>query len=260
MPTLTQQDPDTADLDYFYIHHAQSFGIALFEDEQEDNLKAIPPNQEPTTCHTRTTRTNKATHFFRAPSTTSVVTCLCRKYHTKFISVQNNIYQPHKEFTQIAMGKKQNSKTVELINQISQTSDNIPPSPTPQLCQHTCPKCSKSITCRIYNNKHHPTESYVLVDKEVYHTNCATLLPAPSSSLSTTSSLNISSTISHLEDSRKNLIPLFQNLQNTSQPSQGDPQTTTLNSPIHTTSSAILTSTSSTQSTALPTQSSAKPL
>ncbi|CAG8857151.1 23463_t:CDS:1, partial [Gigaspora margarita] len=69
-------------------------------------------------------------------------------------------------FTQIAMGKKQNSKTVELINQISQTFDNIPPSPTPQLCQHTCSKCSKSITCRVYNNKYHPTESYVLVDKK----------------------------------------------------------------------------------------------
>ena len=118
MPTLTQQEPDTADLDFFYIHHAQSFGIALFEDEQENNLKAIPPNQEPTTCHTRTTRTNKATHFFRAPSTTSVVTCLCRKYHTKFISIQNNTYQPYKEFIQIAIGKKQNSKTIEPINQI----------------------------------------------------------------------------------------------------------------------------------------------
>src|SRR5260364_474848 len=236
MPTLTQQVPDTANLDYFYTHHAQSFSIALFEDEQEDNLKAIPPNQEPTTCHTRTTRTNKATHFFRAPSTTSVITCLCRKYHTKFISVQNNIYQPHKEFTQIAMGKKQNSKTIELINQISQTSDNIPPLPTPQLCQHTCPKCSKSITCRIYNNKHYPNKSYVLVDKDVYHTNCATLLPTSSSSLSTTSSLNISSTISYLDDFRKNLTSVFQNLQNTSQSSQGDPQTATFSSPIHTAS------------------------
>ena len=105
MPILTQQDPDTADFDYFYTHHAQSFGIALFEDEQKDNLKAISPNQEPTTCHTRTTRTNKATHFFRASSTTLVVTCLCHKYHTKFISVQNNTYQPYKEFTQIAMEK-----------------------------------------------------------------------------------------------------------------------------------------------------------
>ncbi|CAG8806677.1 26820_t:CDS:2, partial [Gigaspora margarita] len=80
------------------------------------------------------------------------------------------------------MGKRQNSKTVELINQISQTSDNIPPSPTPQLCQHTCPKCSKSITCRIYNNKHYPNESYILVDKKVYHTNSkstSTLLTQP---------------------------------------------------------------------------------
>ncbi|CAG8841999.1 3086_t:CDS:2, partial [Gigaspora margarita] len=154
--------------------------------------------------------------------------------------------------------KKQNSKTVELINQISQTSDNISPLPTPQLCQHTCPKCSKSITCRVYNNKHHPTESYVLVNKKVYHTNCATLLPTSSSSLSTTSSLNISSTISHLEDSRKNLTSIFQNLQNTSQSFQGDPQTTTFNSPIYTTSSDILTSTFSTQPTVILTQSSAK--
>jgi len=260
MPTLTQQEPDTADLDFFYIHHAQSFGIALFEDEQENNLKAIPPNQEPTTCHTRTTRTNKATHFFRAPSTTSVVTCLCRKYHTKFISIQNNTYQPHKEFTQIAMGKRQNSKTVELINQISQTSDNIPPSPTPQLCQHTCPKCSKSITCRIYDNKHHPNESYILVDKKVYHTNCTAPLPTSSSSLSTTSSLNISSTIPNLEDSRKNLTSIFQNLQNTSQSSQENPQTTIFDSSIHTPSSAISTSTPLTQPIVFPTQSLANPL
>src|SRR5260364_97844 len=248
MPTLTQQVPDTANLDYFYTHHAQSFGIALFEDEQEDNLKAIPPNQEPTTCHTRTTRTNKATHFFRAPSTTLVVTCLCRKYHTKFISVQNNIYQPYKEFTQIAIGKRQNSKTVELINHISQTSDNIPHSPTPQLCQHTCPKCSKSITCRIYNNKHYPNKSYILVNKKVYNTNCTDPLPTSSSSLSTTSSLNISSTISILEDSRKNPTSIFQNLQNTSQSSQENPQTTTFNS-------SISTSTPLTQPIVLPTQS-----
>ncbi|CAG8832593.1 42826_t:CDS:2, partial [Gigaspora margarita] len=131
----------------------------------------IPPNQEPTTCHTRTTRTNKATHFFRASLTTSVVTCLCRKYYTKFIPIQNNTYQLYKEFTQIAMGKRQNSKTIELINQISQTSDNISPSSTPQLCQHTCSKCSKSITCRIYNNKYYPNKSYIFVDKKVYHTN-----------------------------------------------------------------------------------------
>ncbi|CAG8855560.1 24641_t:CDS:1, partial [Gigaspora margarita] len=173
---------------------------------------------------------------------------------------QNNIYQPHKEFTQIAIEKKQNSKTVELINQISQTSNNIPPLPTPQLCQYTCPKCSKSITYRIYNNKHHPNESYVLVDKKVYYTNCATLLPTSSSSLSTTFSLNISSTISYLEDSRKNLTSVFQNLQNTSQLFQGDSQIATFNSPIHTAFLSILISTPSTQSTALSTQFLAKPL
>ncbi|CAG8782016.1 840_t:CDS:1 [Gigaspora margarita] len=127
MLTLTQQDLDTADLDYFYTYYVQSFGIALFENEQEDNLKAILPNQELTTCYTRTTRTNKAIYFFCAPLIISVVIYLYYKYYTKFISVQNNTYQLHKEFIQIAIGKKQNSKTIELINQIYQTSDNLPP-------------------------------------------------------------------------------------------------------------------------------------
>ncbi|CAG8857384.1 29291_t:CDS:2, partial [Gigaspora margarita] len=123
-------------------------------------------------------------------------------------------------------------KTVELINQISQTSDNILPSPTLQLCQHTCPKCSKSITCGIYNNKHYPNESYILVDKKAYHTNY----------------------------SRKNLTSIFQNLQNTLQLFQENPQTTTFDSSIHTPSLAKSTSTPLTQSTFFPIQSLANPL
>ncbi|CAG8707856.1 44571_t:CDS:2 [Gigaspora margarita] len=92
------------------------------------------------------------------------------------------------------MGKRQNSKTVELINQISQTSDNIPPFSTPQLY------------------------------------------------------------------SRKNITSIFQNLQNTSQLSQENPQTTTFDSSILATSSDTSTFTLSTKPIVLSTQSLANPL
>ncbi|CAG8748790.1 45946_t:CDS:2, partial [Gigaspora margarita] len=88
---------------------------------------------------------------------------------------------------------------------------------------------------------------YILVDKKVYHTNCAAPLPTSFSSLLTT-------TIFHLEDSRKNLTSIFQNLQNTSQSFQKNPQTTTFDS------SAISTSILLTQSIVLSTQSLANPL
>ncbi|CAG8857377.1 25606_t:CDS:1, partial [Gigaspora margarita] len=53
----------------------------------------------------------------------------------------------------------------------------------------------------------------------------------------------------------KNLTSIFQNLQNTSQSSQENPQTTTFDLLIYTPSLAILTSTPLTQSIVLPTQS-----
>ncbi|CAG8854870.1 20287_t:CDS:1, partial [Gigaspora margarita] len=60
--------------------------------------------------------------------------------------------------------------------------------------------------------------------------------------------------------SRKNLTSIFQNLQNTSQSSQENPQTTTFDSSIHTPLSAISTFTPLTQPIVLPTQSFANPL
>ena len=64
MPTLIDKDPDTADLDYFFTYFKDSFGLAFFEDEKDNNIKPIPPKQAPTTCFIKSTRSNKAMHFF----------------------------------------------------------------------------------------------------------------------------------------------------------------------------------------------------
>ena len=204
MPTLIDKDPDTADLDYFFTYFKDSFGLAFFEDEKDNNIKPIPPKQAPTTCFIKSTRSNKATHFFCAPSSTALVTCLCGKYHTQFISQTKTTYQHATNFTSIAMGKKQSQKSVELINTISESNDNIPPSPTPKTCQHTCPKCSKVITCKIINGNHYPNTVYTVINKKVYHSSCIA-----ESSTSTTST-SATPTTPSLEQARKDLTPIFQ--------------------------------------------------
>src|ERR1041384_1996672 len=116
MPSLTQQEPDTIDLDYFYAYFSTSFGIAFLEDESTDNIKLIPPSQEPTVCHIKTTRTTKATHFFRAPKSTSTITCLCNKYHTQFIAKNNPTYQLASIFSQVSTGKNYFKKLSNLFS------------------------------------------------------------------------------------------------------------------------------------------------
>jgi hypothetical protein len=101
MPTLSSQEPDTADLDFFYQNFSNSFGIALYEEENGNNARPIPPKVKPTTCLIKNLRNNKITHFFQAPTSTSVITCLCGKYHTKFISTTNTNHIQATEFTTV---------------------------------------------------------------------------------------------------------------------------------------------------------------
>jgi len=110
MPTLSNQEPDTADLDYFYQNFSNSFGIALYEEENNNKARPIPPKVKPTTCLTKNLRSNKITYFFQAPISTSVITCLCSKYYTKFISTSNTNYTQATEFITIYVNS--NSKKI----------------------------------------------------------------------------------------------------------------------------------------------------
>src|SRR6185295_8413122 len=121
MPTLSNQEPDTADLDYFYQNFSDSFGIALYEEENNNKARPIPPKVKPTTCLTKNLRSNKITHFFQAPIFISVITCLCGKYHTNFISPTNTNYTQATEFTTIHV----NSNSMKLTNLTHQLMSNL---------------------------------------------------------------------------------------------------------------------------------------
>ena len=64
MPILSNQKSDTADLDYFYQNFFNSFGITLYEEENNNKAHPIPSKVKPTTCLTKNLRSNKITHFF----------------------------------------------------------------------------------------------------------------------------------------------------------------------------------------------------
>jgi len=177
MPTLTHQEPDTADLDYFYQNFSDSFGIALYEEEQGNKAHPIPPKIQPTSCLTKNLRSHKITHFFQAPSSTSVITCLCGKYHTKFISPTNTNHIQATDFTTAHINsnsKKLNRTSQDLITNISSSTSSVPPSSTPDVHYHTCPKYSLPIDCTKRNECHYPTEKYVTKNNEVYHLTCMT--------------------------------------------------------------------------------------
>jgi len=53
MPTLSQQEPDTTDLDYFYQNFANSFGITLYEEGNNSKARPIPAKLQPTFCLTK---------------------------------------------------------------------------------------------------------------------------------------------------------------------------------------------------------------
>ena len=89
MPTLVTVTPDTIDLDYFYQKCPKSFGIRIHEDNINTS-HPIPPNKQPSSCITTELRSAiKTSHFFKAPTTSSIVSCFCGKFHIHFISTTN---------------------------------------------------------------------------------------------------------------------------------------------------------------------------
>src|SRR5690242_3991980 len=96
MPTLSDVQPDNLDLDYFYANHPKSFGVGICK-ETPNTSRSIPTNRKPNSCITTQLRgAVKSSYYFEAPATSSTVTCLCSKYHTRFVSAQNLTYQRNK--------------------------------------------------------------------------------------------------------------------------------------------------------------------
>ena len=80
MPTLTTQDPDFHNLDYYYNKYPDRFGIGTKESDPL-TLRILPKDINPTNCEL-----NKFHHYFKMPTQPALSTCLCGKFHTNFTS------------------------------------------------------------------------------------------------------------------------------------------------------------------------------
>src|ERR1043165_3736431 len=173
MPTLATIAPDTIDLDYFYQKCLKSFGIGIHEDAA-NTLRPISPNKQPSNCSITELRgSTKSNHYFKAPKSSSIVTCFCGKYHTHFISTTNQTYKQHEATTIIK--KSKDKKT--LANNIANSTEFIPPSPTaspsPTIHNHQCAKCNLIITCKEMNNQHYLAANAILYNDKPHHKICA---------------------------------------------------------------------------------------
>ena len=118
MPTLTSQEPDTLDLDHFYQNNAGTYGVAIYEDKPEI-AKAIPKSFRPTACFNKDFRNyQKVTHFLPVSLSTAIITCLCKKYHTKFIAKDDKIY----DFNTNINATMSSAQTKKLMQKLKDTT------------------------------------------------------------------------------------------------------------------------------------------
>ena len=174
MPTPVSISPDTIDLDAFYAQYPSRFGIFVYEDNPAI-AKPTPPNTKPTRCLSTVLRDPnfKVTHFIPAPTTSTIQTCFCSKFHTHFITKDtNNKYTINKHLVSTSSEKQ----TKKLVTRLSKTTDTIPSSPikehTP--CTHECHKCKEPVQCTksIKENRHFLNNNATFYSNNVYHKKC----------------------------------------------------------------------------------------
>ena len=172
MPTSVTTAPDTIDLDYFYQKCPKSFGIGIHENAPTSS-HPIPANKQPKNCNITELRgSTKCSHYFKAPESSSVVTCFCGKYHTHFISTTSQTYKQHE--TTNVIKKLKDQKT--LANTIANSTKFVTPSPTaspsPNIHNHLCAKCNLPIACKETNNQHYLATDATLYNDKPYHKVC----------------------------------------------------------------------------------------
>ena len=199
MPTLTTQDPDFHNLDYYYNKYPDRFGIGTKETDPL-TLRILPKDINPTNCEL-----NKFHHYFKMPTQPALSTCLCGKFHTNFTSQHYQI--PHttpprqttsstamdispnaiiskKRFNEITeilpkspLSKQQ--QEFQLTSQITPSTLHTDPKPTAidphSQHYHTCRICKiKNIPCVFIKANHAPDYSKSMFFKGLMiHRDCA---------------------------------------------------------------------------------------
>ena len=80
MPSISNVEPDSFDLDNYLTKYGNTFG-SVTHDNNIRTLKVLPINFNPVTCDLQ-----NGFHFFAKPIAPIITTCICKKYHTYFAS------------------------------------------------------------------------------------------------------------------------------------------------------------------------------
>jgi len=121
MPTLSTQEPDHFDLDYFHNKYSDRYGTMIRE-VQPIQLKVMPFAFNPSECNI-----SKALHYFSTPVQPTIVHCYCQKYHTLFTSSNLNI--PPRQATPPPSSSQKSMDMDISPKQVKQLKEIIPQSP-----------------------------------------------------------------------------------------------------------------------------------
>ncbi|CAG8830614.1 14325_t:CDS:2, partial [Gigaspora rosea] len=125
-------------------------------------VKPIQKNFYPTTCFDTNLHSIKnakaTTHFFSAQLSTAIVSCICKKYNTKFIAENDKTYNSLQDSS--------------FSTQTTLTNPTNPSSSSPSLHIHTCPKCWHVISCKMVNSQQYPQADVIKEGEDYYHSSC----------------------------------------------------------------------------------------
>ena len=82
MPTLTNTEPDSYNIDYFYSKYKDCYSVGMSE-LKEETLRVLSARIQPTICEVNNL---KKQYYFKVLIQLQIATCLCNKYHTSFTS------------------------------------------------------------------------------------------------------------------------------------------------------------------------------
>src|SRR5260363_178222 len=129
MPTLTTEEPDSYDIDYFYPKYKNRFEVFIKETDAAI-LKVIPSAFSPPNCETKIKNTY---HYFPVPTQPTISTCICKKYHVNFTS---QFYRISTELTTKTLSQEptpmDTSPIVNNERRFPKIKDTVPKSPIKQ--------------------------------------------------------------------------------------------------------------------------------
>jgi hypothetical protein len=198
MPTITTITPDSYNIDYYFAHYTDRYGIGFLENEPE-KVRVLTSCFNPQECDP-----TKKRHYMRVPQQPQTAMCLCNTYHTTFTSEKFRYSTNPRPSTPTQPTPTQ--PITDLSNKIFKKSDLLPQSPIKLSSQptatllfpsatfmsapntdlstiqiaahshhsHTCAICHKqNITCAILpNSKHIHDTSATIIKERLIHKLC----------------------------------------------------------------------------------------